>query len=72
MKTRQIHLVSRPEGFATPENFVMREVELPPAKEGQVLVENYYMSVDPYMRRSMEPAASLGTSEISNTCSTGF
>lgn len=57
MKTRQIHLVSRPEGFAAPENFEMREVELPPLDEGQALVENLYMSIDPYMRRSMEPVA---------------
>jgi len=57
MKTRQIHLISRPKSFATPENFAMREVALPPLNEGQALVENLYMSVDPYMRRSMEPVA---------------
>ena len=57
MKTRQVHLVSRPEGFATPDNFVVRQVDLPALKEGQVLVENLYMSIDPYMRRSMEPVA---------------
>lgn len=52
MKTRQIHLIQRPEKAST-SDFVVREVELPPLQDKQVLVENLYMSVDPYMRQSM-------------------
>ena len=53
MKTKQIHLLRRPVNIST-NDFVMSEVELPELKEDQVLVENVYMSIDPYMRRSME------------------
>ena len=52
MKTRQIHLIRRPEKAST-SDFVLREVELPPLRDEQVLIENLYMSVDPYMRQSM-------------------
>ena len=57
MKTRQVHLVARPTEKPTCEHFEMVEVELPPLGEGQVLVQNLYMSVDPYMRRSMDEVA---------------
>lgn len=53
MKTRQVHIVRRPV-HASVDDFAVREVELPALKDGQVLVENLYMSVDPYMRRSMD------------------
>lgn len=57
MKVLQIHLVSRPDGQPKASNFAIAEVELPPLKHGQVLVKNHVMSVDPYMRRSMEEVA---------------
>lgn len=51
--TREIHLASRPDGWPTPENFDLVEVDLPELGDGQVLVKNHYMSVDPYMRGRM-------------------
>ena len=54
MKTKQVHLLRRPDKVSA-DDFLVREVELPGLEDGQVLVENLYMSVDPYMRRSMEP-----------------
>lgn len=54
MKTQQIHLLERPEGSPEPGQFALREVDLPELSDGQVLVENLFMSVDPYMRRSMD------------------
>jgi len=54
VKTRQVHLIRRPVGKVSMNDFAVREVELPALNRGQVLVENLYMSVDPYMRRSME------------------
>ncbi len=57
MKTRQIHLIARPDGPACPAHFAVAEATLPPLAEGQVLVRNLWMSVDPYMRRSMEAEA---------------
>jgi len=49
-KSREIHLVSRPDGMPDAANFTMVETEVGDAGEGQVLVENLYMSVDPAMR----------------------
>jgi NADPH-dependent curcumin reductase CurA len=49
-KSREIHLVSRPSGMPAPENFALVETQVPDAADGQVLVENLYMSVDPAMR----------------------
>ena len=50
---RQIQMVSRPAGMPAQEHFKMVEVELPAPGAGEVLVENRYMSVDPYMRGRM-------------------
>jgi NADPH-dependent curcumin reductase CurA len=57
VKTRQIRLLERPDGLPEPGQFALREVDLPELRDGQVLVENLYMSVDPYMRRSMDAVA---------------
>jgi NADPH-dependent curcumin reductase CurA len=57
MRTRQIHLVRRPDAIAKPTDFTIVEVPLPALEPGQVLVQNLWMSVDPYMRRSMSPDA---------------
>ena len=54
---REIHLVSRPAAMPSAENFQLKEVELDPPGPGQVLVENRYMSVDPYMRGRMRENA---------------
>ena len=48
--SRQIHLVRRPQGIPVPEDFAVVEAALPDVGEGQVLVQNLLMSVDPYMR----------------------
>ncbi|MFO0448108.1 MAG: NADP-dependent oxidoreductase [Pseudomonadota bacterium] len=57
MRTRRVHLKQRPRGLARPGDFEVVEVELPPLQAGQVLVQNLWMSIDPYMRRSMEAEA---------------
>ncbi|MFJ2031843.1 NADP-dependent oxidoreductase [Streptosporangium sp. NPDC087985] len=56
--SREIRLASRPSGWPTEENFEPAEVELPAPGEGQVLVRNLYMSVDPYMRGRMNEGRS--------------
>ena len=56
--TRQIRLVSRPQGWPTHDNFELVEVELPALEPGQVLVRNTVMSVDPYMRGRMNDVKS--------------
>ncbi len=56
--SREWHLLSRPVGWPAPENFALVEAPLPGPAEGQVLVRNEYLSVDPYMRGRMSAAKS--------------
>jgi NADPH-dependent curcumin reductase CurA len=51
--SREIRLKSRPVGLPETANFELASVELPEPGEGQVLVRNAWMSVDPYMRGRM-------------------
>ena len=56
--TREFHLVSRPTGLPTAENFRLAERELPEPGAGQILVRNDVLSVDPYMRGRMNDVKS--------------
>lgn len=51
--TRAWHLESRPQGQPTAANFAVRGVPLNDLADGQVLVANEFLSVDPYMRGRM-------------------
>ena len=53
MQTREIRLARRPHGEPVDDDFELAERELSPG-DGQVLVRNKYMSVDPYMRGRMD------------------
>ncbi|MGV9286207.1 NADP-dependent oxidoreductase [Streptomyces sp. NPDC003719] len=55
---REWHLLSRPVGWPEPEDFSLVEAEVPTPGEGQVLVRNLFLSVDPYMRGRMSAAKS--------------
>ncbi|MFE2355275.1 NADP-dependent oxidoreductase [Streptomyces parvulus] len=55
---REWHLVTRPVGWPKPDDFALVEAEVPTPREGQVLVRNLYVSVDPYMRGRMSAAKS--------------
>jgi NADPH-dependent curcumin reductase CurA len=55
---QRIVLASRPTGEATPENFRLETVDVPELKDGEVLVRNEYLSVDPYMRSLMNEGKS--------------
>jgi NADPH-dependent curcumin reductase CurA len=55
---QQILLVSRPEGEPGLENFRLVSTPVPPLREGQVLVRNHYLSLDPYMRGRMSEGRS--------------
>lgn len=50
---RAWHLASRPEGIPQDENFELKEIALPALGDGQIRVENHWLSVDPYMRGRM-------------------
>jgi len=55
---RQIHLVSRPTGEASVDNFRLVEKPIGSPGEGQVLVRHHFLSLDPYMRGRMNDAKS--------------
>ena len=58
MKTREVQLVARPQGRPNPEDFAVVDAEPAPPEDGEVLVRNLFMSVDPYMRGRMNDAKS--------------
>ena len=55
---QQIVLASRPQGVVSPANFRLEIVAVPVLKDGEVLVRNHYLSLDPYMRMRMEDVKS--------------
>ncbi|MGW6054197.1 NADP-dependent oxidoreductase [Streptomyces sp. NPDC055189] len=54
----EIRLASRPTGAPGPENFDLVHTGIPALSDGQILVRNDWMSVDPYMRGRMTDAPS--------------
>ena len=63
---QQIHLVSRPSGEASLDNFKLVEATVPDLKDGQVLVRHHFMSLDPYMRGRMNDAKSYAVPQPLN------
>lgn len=57
-RQRELHLKSRPQGVPTVENFELAEFDMPAVKEGEFLVRNEWLSVDPYMRGRMREGKS--------------
>ena len=64
--SREIHLVSRPDGLPVADNFKLVERSLTPA-DHKVVVQNLYMSVDPAMR----PPLSNGQTKLGEVMSGG-
>ncbi|HEU4350871.1 MAG TPA: NADP-dependent oxidoreductase [Burkholderiales bacterium] len=58
MQNQRIVLASRPKGWVTPENFRIEEVQVPALGDGEVLVKNLWLSLDPYMRGRIGEAKS--------------
>jgi NADPH-dependent curcumin reductase CurA len=48
--SREVHLIERPQGLPVPNQFVIVTTQVPDPKEGEFVVKNLYMSVDPAMR----------------------
>ena len=55
---REVRLASRPDGWPTAANFEFVESDVPAPGEGEVLIRNVFMSVDPYMRGRMNDVKS--------------
>lgn len=57
-RNRRIVLASRPTAEVTPDNFRLETVDTPPLADGQLLVRNEWLSLDPYMRGRMNEGRS--------------
>jgi hypothetical protein len=57
--SREVHLVKRPEGAPAADDFALVETQVADPGEGEVLVRNLLMSVDPAMRPRMSVGQAL-------------
>ncbi|KAB8038161.1 NADP-dependent oxidoreductase [Janthinobacterium aquaticum] len=60
---QRIVLASRPKAEVQPENFRLETVDMPVIKDGELLVRNQYLSLDPYMRGRMSESKSYAASQ---------
>jgi NADPH:quinone reductase len=60
-KNRQITLAQRPYGFPKDSDFKLVETDIPNPGDGELLIRNEYMSVDPYMRGRMNATKSYAS-----------
>jgi NADPH-dependent curcumin reductase CurA len=58
LRSREIRLAARPRGAPQPSDFELGEVELRDPVDGEILVRNAFVSVDPYMRPRMNDVRS--------------
>jgi NADPH-dependent curcumin reductase CurA len=56
-------LAARPRGPVAPENFRLETLPVPDLADGEVLIRNHYLSLDPYMRGRMSAAKSYASSQ---------
>lgn len=63
---KRIVLASRPSGAVSPDNFRLEQVPVSELADGQVLVRNHYLSLDPYMRGRMNEGKSYATPQPLN------
>jgi len=61
VRNTQVCLASRPNGIPQAENFTLRQADVPPLREGQFLVRNDFLSVEPAMRGWVSAAANYST-----------
>jgi len=55
---KRVLLANRPQGAVTPDNFRIEETAIAKPADGEVLVRNEWLSLDPYMRGRMSDAKS--------------
>ncbi len=72
-KNMQVLLANRPQGWVQESDFKLVEVDRPQPADGEILVKNLFLSLDPYMRGRMDAAKSyaanveLGTVMVGGT-----
>ena len=59
----QVLLASRPAGWVTEANFKIVNTPIAQPGEGQILVRNHYLSLDPYMRGRMDDVKSYAAKQ---------
>ena len=68
---RQIHLISRPTGEPSTANFKLVDVAIPALQDGEVLVRNHFLSLDPYMRGRMNDGKNYAAPQALNAVMIG-
>src|SRR5437868_662884 len=63
MENKRVVLASRPSGWVTKANFRVESVPVPKPKDGEVLVKNLWLSLDPYMRGRMNDTKSYAAKQ---------
>ena len=63
MENKRVLLASRPTGWVTEANFRLDSVPVPEPKDGEVLVKNLWLSLDPYMRGRMNDTKSYAAKQ---------
>jgi len=58
---KQVLLAARPDGWVKESDFHITQTAVPSPAEGQVLLKNLYLSLDPYMRGAMNEKRAYGT-----------
>ena len=67
----QVLLISRPEGWASESNFKVVQSPVASPNDGELLVKNHYLSLDPYMRGRMNAVKSYTKYQELNEVMTG-
>lgn len=60
MTNKQVLLAARPDGWVKENDFRIVETPVPEPAEGEVLLKNLYLSLDPYMRGAMNEKRAYG------------
>jgi NADPH-dependent curcumin reductase CurA len=63
MENKRVLLASRPSGWVSEDNFRIDTAPLPQPREGEVLVKNLWLSLDPYMRGRMNEGKSYAAKQ---------
>ena len=61
---QRLVLASRPQGEVSPSDFRLETATVAPLKDGEVLVRNHFLSLDPYMRMRMEDVKSYAAPQV--------
>jgi len=67
MRSREVHLIERPQGLPLPAQFRIVEADVADPADGQLLVQNIYMSVDPAMRPRLAGPTALNEAMMGGT-----